>query len=144
MLFFSGKLRIFSGKQKKEIMEKEKINQFFQKNYKNVTIIRGLAGNIGKTSGRVRSIRDKKDMNAFQKGEIVVTYMTTLEFTPLFYKAAGIITDEGGLGCHAAIVAREFDIPCIVGTKIATKALKNGDLVELDANKGMARLLKNK
>jgi len=144
MIFFRGKLQTFSGKDAKAVMNKEKVSQFFRKNLGNVTIIKGLTGNAGKISGRVRVIKNKKDMGAFKKGEIVVTHMTTLEFTPLFYKAVAIVTDEGGLGCHAAIVAREFGLPCIVGTKIATKVLKNGNLVEIDADKGIVKLLRNK
>ena len=57
-------------------------------------------------------------------------------------KTRFIITDEGGLTCHAAIVSRELKIPCIVGTKIATKVLKDGDLVEADANKGIVKIIK--
>lgn len=56
-------------------------------------------------------------------------------------KAAAIITDEGGITCHAAIISREFKIPCIIGTKKATKVLKDGDMVEVDAEKGIVRIL---
>lgn len=59
-------------------------------------------------------------------------------------KAAAFVTNEGGIICHAAIVARELGKPCIVGTKIATKVLKDGDYVEVDANKGVVRILKRK
>ena len=57
-------------------------------------------------------------------------------------KAAAIVTDEGGITSHAAIVAREVGIPCVIGAKIATKALKDGDLVEVDADKGIVRIIK--
>ncbi|OGI42784.1 MAG: hypothetical protein A2593_02385 [Candidatus Moranbacteria bacterium RIFOXYD1_FULL_44_9] len=57
-------------------------------------------------------------------------------------KAAAIITDEGGLTCHAAIVSRELKIPCIVGTKIATKIFEDNDIVEVDATKGVAKIIK--
>ena len=67
--------------------------------------------------------------------------MTTIEFTPLFRKAIAVITDEGGMSCHAAIVSREFKLPCIVGTKIGTRALKTGDMVEVDANKGIIKII---
>lgn len=56
-------------------------------------------------------------------------------------RAATIITDEGGITCHAAIISRELKIPCIIGTKIATQVLKDGDRVEVDANKGIIRIL---
>ena len=57
-------------------------------------------------------------------------------------KAKAIIADEGGLTCHAAIISREFKIPCIIGTKVATEVLKDGDFVEVDANQGIVRVLK--
>lgn len=75
----------------------------------------------------------------FTAGKILVTTMTRPDFVPLMRKAAAIITDEGGITSHAAIVSRELGIPCIIGTKIATKALKTGDTVEIDIVKGIVR-----
>jgi pyruvate,water dikinase len=68
--------------------------------------------------------------------------MTTPEFVPLIKLAKAIITNVGGITCHAAIVSREMNKPCIIGTKIATKVLKDGDLVEVDANRGVIKILK--
>lgn len=68
--------------------------------------------------------------------------MTTPDFVPAMKKAAAVITDEGGITCHAAIMSRELGIPCVIGTKIATKVLRDGDLVEVDAEKGVVRILK--
>jgi len=68
--------------------------------------------------------------------------MTVPDFLPAMKKAKAIVTDEGGLTCHAAIVSRELSIPCIIGTRIATKVLKDGDLVEVDSNEGKIRILK--
>ncbi len=68
--------------------------------------------------------------------------MTRPDYLPAMKKASAFVTDEGGITCHAAIVAREMKKPCIVGTKIATKILKDGDEVEVDANAGMIRVLK--
>ena len=68
--------------------------------------------------------------------------MTTPDFVPAMEKAAAIVTDRGGILCHAAIVSREMSKPCIIGTKIATKVLKDGDLVEVDADKGVVRKIK--
>lgn len=71
--------------------------------------------------------------------------MTRPDYASIFGKASAIITDEGGITSHVAIVSRELGIPCIIGTKFATKALKDNDLVEVDANKGIVRrLLKKK
>ena len=67
--------------------------------------------------------------------------MTTPDYVMAMEKSAAIITNDGGLTCHAAIISREMGIPCIVGTNMATKALKDGDLVEVDANKGVVRKL---
>ena len=74
-----------------------------------------------------------------QKGEILVAIMTTPDFTPALKKAAAIVTDEGGVTCHAAIISRELGIPCVVGTRIATRTFKNGDILEVDANHGIVR-----
>ena len=68
--------------------------------------------------------------------------MTNPQIVPFLKNISAIVTDEGGLTCHAAIVARELKIPCVIGTKIATKVLKDGQLVEVDANKGIVRKLK--
>ena len=68
--------------------------------------------------------------------------MTSPDYVPAMKRASGIITDEGGLLSHAAIISREFSKPCIIGTKIATRVLKDGDFVEIDANKGIVRILR--
>ena len=68
--------------------------------------------------------------------------MTSIKFTPYLKNVLGIITNEGGIACHAAIISRELNVPCLVGTKNATKILRNGDLVELDANNGIAKIIK--
>ena len=67
--------------------------------------------------------------------------MTNSFFIPIMKKAKAIITDEGGITCHAAIVSRELNIPCITGTKIATKVLKDGDMVEVDAERGIVKII---
>ena len=84
----------------------------------------------------------KKVLEAIKKAEevfVLVTSMTRPEMVVAMEKAAAIVTDEGGITSHAAIVSRELKIPCIIGTKIATRILKNGDLVEVDAFKGIVR-----
>ncbi|MCK5107829.1 MAG: hypothetical protein KAQ83_03820, partial [Nanoarchaeota archaeon] len=82
--------------------------------------------------------------NKFKQGEILVTSMTRIEFVPLMKKAKAIITNEGGIACHAAIVSREFGIPCIIGTGNATSIIKGGDLIEVDTNNGIVKILKQK
>ena len=68
-----------------------------------------------------------------------MTHMTTPDFVPAMRRAAAIVTDEGGVTCHAAIIARELKKPCVVGTKHATQIFKDGDMVEVDANAGIVR-----
>jgi pyruvate,water dikinase len=104
-----------------------------------------ITGNVaypGHAKGRVRIVKTEKDNSKFAKGDILVLIMTTPNLTPSMSKAAAIITDEGGITCHAAIFAREMKKPCIIGTHIATKALKDGDLIEVDADIGLIRVLK--
>ncbi len=84
---------------------------------------------------------DKKIYN-FPEGRILVAGQTMPQFMPAIYKAKAIITDEGGMLCHAAIVSRELKIPAIIGTKVATEILKDGDELELDLDKGRIIILK--
>jgi pyruvate,water dikinase len=91
---------------------------------------------------KVRILKRKDQIDEMQEGEILVSAMTTPEFVPAMQKAAAIITDEGGITCHAAIVARELGKPCVIGTKFATQILKDGDMVEVDADKGIVTIIK--
>ena len=99
-------------------------------------------GFCGKSVGKVRIALTPKDSNDLVVGEILVTSMTSPDYVPAMRRSAAIITNEGGLLSHAAIMSREFGKPCIVGTKVATKLLKNCDMVEVDANNGIVRILK--
>lgn len=91
------------------------------------------------TKGKVRIIHTVNDAKKLLPGEILVASMTDPRFLFAMKKAAGIITDEGGITCHAAIVSRELKIPCIVGTKIATQLLKDRNMVELDTKNGVIK-----
>lgn len=115
-------------------------------NYKTVNIfnLKELKGSIackGVVKGKIRVIMSKNKILSIKNKEILVASMTTPEYLPAMKKATAIITDEGGITCHAAIIAREMQKPCIIGTKIATQVLKDGDFVEVDANKGVVRIL---
>ena len=81
-------------------------------------------------------------MKRFKEGNIIISICTNPLLMPVLTKCSGIVTDEGGIMCHAAIVSRELKIPCIIGTKIATKVLKDGDEIELDAEKGIVKIIK--
>ena len=105
-------------------------------------LLKGQPAFLGKVNGRVRIIFNKRQIVDFKKGEILVMPMTTTNYVSIMKKAAAFVTDEGGVTCHAAILARELKKPCIIGTKIATKVLKDGYLVEVDADKGVVKILK--
>lgn len=92
--------------------------------------------------GKVKTIFNSDEVSDFYEGAILVAPMTSPTYLPAIKKAKAIITDEGGLTCHAAIIAREMKIPCVIGTKIATQVLRNDDLIEVDADNGIIRRLK--
>lgn len=129
---------IFYGKDAKKIYNAI-FSKFSQKE------IKGQVANapVKTLTGKVQIILDTYKQK-FTPGRILVTTMTRPDFVPIMRKAKAIITDEGGITCHAAIISRELDIPCVIGTKIATKVLKDGDFVEVDANKGIVRIIKKK
>lgn len=108
----------------------------------NATEIKGQIGSKGNARGKVKIIINlATESDKMQEGDILVTGMTRPEFVPLMKKAAAIITDEGGITSHAAIISREMNIPCIIGTKIATKILKDNYEVEVNANEGIVKIL---
>lgn len=103
----------------------------------------GVGATVGKVTGRVKVCAGAQEALAkIKKNDILVCPMTLPDYVPAMKKAKAIITDEGGITCHAAIISRELRIPCIVGTKIATQVLKDGDKVEIDAEKGTVKLIK--
>ena len=102
----------------------------------------GQTASQGYAKGVARIILTQDDFGRFGEGEILVTSMTRPEFVPLMKKAAAIVTNEGGITCHAAIVSRELGKPCVIGTKNATKIIKDGDLVEVRANHATVRILR--
>ena len=98
--------------------------------------LNGQCAYRGKVSGIARVLLDRRNAKELQEGEILVTTMTSPEFVPAMKKCVGIITNEGGILCHAAIMSRELRKPCIIGTKIATDAIRTGQMVTLDADTG--------
>jgi len=136
-LFYNGKVEIFDGQKAFSYISRlQKEGDPFK-----VTLLSGLSAYNGKVRGRVSIINEKSDMYKMKKGKILLSRMTTPQLMPVIKKAKAIVTDEGGITCHAAIVARELKKPCIIGTKIATKVFKDGDRVEVDANSGIVRKL---
>jgi phosphohistidine swiveling domain-containing protein len=136
IFFESGKFNILKGKNVEEL-EKQ-----IEANINRQNVIKGTSAFPGKVKGKVRIIFDPLKEHRFEKGDILVAGMTRPEFTPFIEKASAIVTDAGGVLCHAAITAREMQKPCIVGTDKATKVFKDGDLVEVDAEKGIVKIIK--
>lgn len=128
----------------------ERILQEFKEEAVHSEVIHGQVASKGNASGNVKIIPvDYSDLNRvnaeiekMQKGDILVAETTAPELIVACKKAGAIVTDMGGLMSHAAIVSREFGIPCIVGTKNASKILKDGDRIEVDANNGLVRIIK--
>jgi phosphohistidine swiveling domain-containing protein len=104
--------------------------------------IKGVVVYRGKVTGAAKVVLKIEDLDKVKDGDILITPMTTPAYITAMKKAVAFVTNEGGITCHAAIIAREMQKPCIVGTKIATKVLKDGDLVEVDAEKGIVKILK--
>ncbi|MBI5002592.1 hypothetical protein HZC31_04355 [Candidatus Woesearchaeota archaeon] len=104
-------------------------------------VIKGLVAFKGKITGKVKIVRSYHDVKNVEIGDILIANTTHPTYLPAMQKAAAFVTNEGGIISHAAIVSREMKKPCIVGTKIATKILKDGDLIEVDAEKGTVRKL---
>jgi phosphoenolpyruvate synthase/pyruvate phosphate dikinase len=102
---------------------------------------KGMCASPGKVKGTIKIVPTPAQNDKVQDGDILVTYATTVDYLPAMKKAAAFITEIGGLTCHAAVVAREFGVPCIVSLNNAMKNFKDGDLVEVDANKGIVRKL---
>ncbi len=107
-----------------------------------ITQIKGFSANAGKVRGIARILLSAKDFHKFNPKEILVTTMTSVDFVPIMEKAAAFVTNDGGITSHAAIVAREMGKPCIIGTKNATQVIKDGDLIEVDGDNGVVRILK--
>ena len=104
--------------------------------------LKGMSACQGKVTGIARVIKTSEQFKEFKQGEILVTVVTRPEFVPLMKKASAIVTDEGGITSHAAIVSRELKIPCIIGTQKATSIIKTGDTIEVDAVTGKIVIIK--
>ncbi len=135
-IFFDG--NIYTGQQDK-ILKKLNIELKDSIPTGEINSISGQSTSQGIARGQTKIVLTNKDIHKVLRGDVMVSPMTRPDFILAMKKAAAIITDEGGITCHASIVARELKIPCIVGTKFATQVLKDGDLVEVDANKGVIR-----
>lgn len=133
----NGEYKAYFGEEAQKIWHKEEK----QKKIPATNELSGNVANRGKVVGIARIVKELSDLPKVKKGDILVASMTVPQFIPAMEKAAAFVTDEGGITCHAAIIARELDVPCIVGTKNATRLLKDGDKIEVDATKGIVKKL---
>ena len=100
-------------------------------------LVKGLGASPGMATGNVKIVLDIDELDKIKDGDIMVTTMTTPDMVPAMRRASGIVTDEGGVTCHASIISRELGIPCVVGTGDATVTLKENAGVTLDGKKGI-------
>lgn len=138
--YFFGNNQLFIEKNRADI---EKIfNIKFKVKKFDSAVLQGSIAQMGIARGFVRRVMGHKQIGEFKNGEILVSSMTIPDFLPAMKKAAAIVTNEGGILCHAAILARELQKPCITGTRFATHILRDGDYIEVDAINGIVKFLK--
>ena len=119
--------------------------QLFEKRFRQSVSAEQFQGNVayrGLVRGKVKIVTSRAELVKVEEGDILVSQFTRPEYLPAMKKASAFITNDGGVTSHAAIIARELKKPCIIGTKIATKVLKDGDFVEVDADNGVVRIIK--
>jgi phosphohistidine swiveling domain-containing protein len=127
------------GKFKIETKKADKLFELVENKISGGDILYGSTAYMGIASGKAKVILRQLDFSKFNEGDILITGMTRPEFVPLMKKAAAVVTDEGGITCHAAIISRELGLPCVTGTQRATKTYKDGDILEVNANHGFVR-----
>lgn len=133
------------SKNEKVILSGGEANFFYnqlQEDVGKVITFSGIVAQVGKAQGKVKIVLKNEDVGKVSEGDILVSSMTRPEMTPAMKKAAAFITDEGGITSHAAIIARELKRPCIIGTKIATKVLHDGDEVEVNADENIVNIIR--
>jgi phosphohistidine swiveling domain-containing protein len=140
LLMLNKKVNLFVGSTADEI-ERQFIKKY---NFTNLKEIKGKIASKGIARGQAwvlsPSIKNQvAKSRKMKKGDILIAPMTRPQFMEAFGKASAIVTDEGGITCHAAVISRELGIPCIIGTNFATKIFKDGDMIEVNANNGVVR-----
>ena len=138
LLLKDNEVKIITGQKAKKLAQKLE-----QPNIQKTTQIPGIPSTPGKYQGKAKIVKSRLDLKKINSGDVMVAVTTHPDFVPVMCKCKAIVTDEGGFLSHAAIVSREFKIPCIVGTKIATQVLNDGDQVEIDAGKGIVKIINN-
>jgi phosphohistidine swiveling domain-containing protein len=125
--------KMLLGKEAKLFVESNTESHNLNDNENNIKLLDGMMACLGETGnwvyGRVKVINDLEEISKMEDGDILVSVATTPDILPAMKKAGAIVTDHGGITCHAAIVSRELNIPCLIGTKYATKVFRDGDEV---------------
>ncbi len=129
-------VQMLAGEQARKFLAKQNFEKI---KVPKVSEITGTCACPGSVRGRVCIVNVPADMVKMKKGNIMISHTTYPALVSAMKMASGIVTEDGGITCHAAIVARELQIPCVVGTKIATRILKDGDLIQVDANSGLVK-----
>jgi len=141
MMFNNNKIDYYEGETAEKMIKEFTDDQNLSKSE-----LKGVIASKGKAVGKARIIeynfnfeKSKKTIDAMKKDEILIAEVTSPEYMVACQKAAAIVTNQGGMLSHAAVVSREMDIPCVVGTGNATAVFKTGDMVEVDADNGVVR-----
>jgi len=138
--FYTDNL-LFLGKSKTHLEHTYNLRLEHFALYSKPIILKGQIAFPGKVLGKVHKVINKKQMKRFRKGSILIAPYINVNLIPNIKAAAAMVTDEGGIMSHMAAIAREFKLPSVIGTKIATKIFKDGDMVEVDATNGTVKKL---
>lgn len=133
-----GTLKVYEGAEASKIMETFSVPSIGEKKSRD---LKGTPACLGKVRGTAHVILLDSEFNNFKEGEILVSLQTMVHYLPIMKKAKAILTEFGGLTSHAAIVSRELETPCVVGIKGLISSIKTGDMVEVDAERGVVRKL---
>lgn len=139
LLMIDGKMKVITGAQ--AIVQTIEQYRIVQQAQDRGGVIKGRPASLGVAEGPVKVVRSIADLGKVAEGDVLVTRMTTPDFVPAMRRAAAIVTDEGGVTCHAAIVARELGVPCVIATGRATQVLADGVVVRVDGQAGEVRVV---
>jgi phosphohistidine swiveling domain-containing protein len=136
----AGKRRtLYEGADVERVLERE---GFSVRKDVGVVEVKGLCACAGTAVGPAKIVKSAAELAKLEPGDVLVAYQTTPDFVRTMKRAAAIVTNEGGITCHAAIVSRELGVPCVIGTKIATSVFKDGDVLQVKASHGIVRKVK--
>jgi pyruvate,water dikinase len=122
----------------------ERVQEWLRASGEVTDTVRGIAGSPGVVEGTARVIFEVEQLTDVQDGEILVAPFTSTSWTPVFGRIAGAVTDAGGVMCHAAIIAREYRLPAVLGTGAATKRIATGDRIRVDADNGIVTIIERR